>query len=182
MKKDEYSLDRKSATKAEVMNLLEAAGFSRSNPYYIVPQGRITLLTNMKDAERLDLLKEVAGTQVYEDRRKESLKIMDETAAKKLKIAELLDKIEERLTELEEEKAELKDFQQKDKQRRCLEYTLYQRELDDVEAALEKVSADDADSKDDADVSRRLKRTAAETSRTATRSVKSSWSVRKRSR
>ena len=24
------------------MNLLQAAGFSRSNPYYIVPQGRIT--------------------------------------------------------------------------------------------------------------------------------------------
>lgn len=41
LKKDEYSLDRKSASKAEVMNLLESAGFSRSNPYYIVPQGRV---------------------------------------------------------------------------------------------------------------------------------------------
>lgn len=91
----------------------------------------------MKENERLDLLKEVAGTQVYEDRRKESLKIMDETAAKKLKIADLLSKIEERLTELEEEKAELKDFQMRDRQRRCLEYAYYQRELDDVEAALE---------------------------------------------
>jgi chromosome segregation ATPase len=25
------------------MNLLESAGFSRSNPYYIVPQGRVGL-------------------------------------------------------------------------------------------------------------------------------------------
>ena len=33
----------------------------------------------MKDRERLDLLKEVAGTRVYETRRAESLKIMDET-------------------------------------------------------------------------------------------------------
>src|SRR5271155_5521742 len=40
LKKDEYSLDRKNATKTDVMNLLESAGFSRSNPYYIVPQGR----------------------------------------------------------------------------------------------------------------------------------------------
>lgn len=24
------------------MNLLESAGFSRSNPYYIVPQGRVS--------------------------------------------------------------------------------------------------------------------------------------------
>jgi structural maintenance of chromosome 3 (chondroitin sulfate proteoglycan 6) len=41
LKKDEYSLDRKSVTKSEVLNLLESAGFSRSNPYYIVPQGRV---------------------------------------------------------------------------------------------------------------------------------------------
>lgn len=41
LKKDEYSLDKKSSSKADVMNLLESAGFSKSNPYYIVPQGRV---------------------------------------------------------------------------------------------------------------------------------------------
>lgn len=41
LKKDEYSLDKKSVSKADVMNLLESAGFSRANPYYIVPQGRV---------------------------------------------------------------------------------------------------------------------------------------------
>lgn len=61
------------------MSLLESAGFSRANPYYIVPQGRITSLCNAKDHERLQLLKEVAGTRVYEQRRQESLKIMTET-------------------------------------------------------------------------------------------------------
>ena len=128
MKKDEYSLDRKNATKSDVMNLLESAGFSRSNPYYIVPQGRVTALTNMKDNERLNLLKEVAGTQVYEARRTESLKIMNETNNKREKIDELLDYIKERLTELEDEKEELRDYQEKDKDRRCLQYTIDQRE------------------------------------------------------
>lgn len=128
MKKDEYSLDRKNATKSDVMNLLESAGFSRSNPYYIVPQGRVTALTNMKDAERLNLLKEVAGTQVYEARRSESLKIMTDTKNKRDKIDELLDYIKERLAELEEEKEELKDYQEKDKERRCLQYTIDHRE------------------------------------------------------
>lgn len=42
LKKDEYQLDRKSTSKGEVMSLLESAGFSRSNPYYIVPQGRVS--------------------------------------------------------------------------------------------------------------------------------------------
>ncbi|KAF9066420.1 structural maintenance of chromosome protein 3 [Rhodocollybia butyracea] len=139
VKKDEYSLDKKSTSKADVMNLLESAGFSKSNPYYIVPQGRITALTNAKDHERLALLKEVAGTKVYEQRRAESLKIMAETDAKRSKIGELLEYIESRLEELEEEKEELKEFQEKDKERRCLEYALYQRELLDVGEALEEL-------------------------------------------
>ncbi|KAH9942278.1 structural maintenance of chromosome protein 3 [Epithele typhae] len=139
LKKDEYSLDKKSASKADVMNLLESAGFSKSNPYYIVPQGRITALTNAKDHERLALLKEVAGTKVYEQRRAESLRIMAETDAKRAKIGELLEYIDTRLTELEEEKEELKEFQEKDKERRCLEYALHQRELEEVGATLEEI-------------------------------------------
>ena len=139
LKKDEYSLDKKSVSKADIMNLLESAGFSKSNPYYIVPQGRITALTNAKDHERLALLKEVAGTKVYEQRRAESLKIMAETDSKRAKINELLDYIDSRLSSLEEEKEELKEYQEKDKERRCLEYALYQRELEEVGEALEDI-------------------------------------------
>ena len=139
LKKDEYSLDRKNATKGDVMNLLESAGFSRSNPYYIVPQGRVTTLTNMKDSERLNLLKEVAGTQVYEARRTESIKIMNETNNKRAKIDELLDYIRERLNELEEEKNELRDYQDKDKERRCLEYTIFTREQQEIAGALDQI-------------------------------------------
>src|ERR1700761_4046177 len=32
-KKDEYSLNRKNTTKQEISNMLESAGFSKSNPY-----------------------------------------------------------------------------------------------------------------------------------------------------
>ncbi|KAG0292461.1 Structural maintenance of chromosomes protein 3 [Dissophora globulifera] len=139
LKKDEYSLDKKSATKADVMSMLETAGFSKSNPYYIVPQGRIISLTNAKDNERLLLLKEVAGTRVYEQRRQESLKIISETDMKRKNIDELLTHIEQRLDELEEEKEELKLYQEHDRRRRCLEYTIYSRELHDVTEALEEM-------------------------------------------
>ena len=136
LKKDEYSLDRKSVPKADIMNLLESAGFSKSNPYYIVPQGRVSWLTNAKDSERLQLLKEVAGTKVYEDRRQESLKIIEETEGKRLKIEESLEYLEEKLKELEQEKEELKEFQEFEKERKCLEYTIYGHELTDVDQQL----------------------------------------------
>ncbi|GFF90686.1 chromosome segregation protein sudA [Aspergillus udagawae] len=154
LKKDEYTLDRKNATKSDVMNLLESAGFSRSNPYYIVPQGRVTALTNMKDSERLMLLKEVAGTQVYEARRAESLKIMHETNNKKAKIDELLDFINERLAELEEEKDELRNFQEKDKERRCLEYTIYSREQQEISGILDNLEDQRQTGVEDTDLNR----------------------------
>jgi structural maintenance of chromosome 3 (chondroitin sulfate proteoglycan 6) len=64
---------------------------------------------------------------------------MTETEGKKSKINELLVFIETRLGELEEEKEELKEFQEKDKEKRCLEYALYQRELEEVAEALEEI-------------------------------------------
>jgi structural maintenance of chromosome 3 (chondroitin sulfate proteoglycan 6) len=93
---------------------------------------QITALTNAKDHERLTLLKEVAGTKVYEQRRAESLRIMSDTQSKRAKISELLEYIETRLSELESEKEELKEWTEKDRERRCLEYAMYQRDLNEA--------------------------------------------------
>ena len=61
-----------SLSRTDVMNLLETAGFSKSNPYYIVKQGKITQLATATDPYRLKLLREVAGTRVYDEKREES--------------------------------------------------------------------------------------------------------------
>ncbi|PSS03880.1 hypothetical protein BD289DRAFT_478359 [Coniella lustricola] len=140
-KKDEYSVDKKVWSKKEVMQLLDTAGFSRTQPFYIVPQGRVTALTNMKEKDRLNLLKEIAGTQLYEDKRAESLKIMNETNNKREKIDELLAYIKERLSELEEEKEELRGFQSADRERRCLEYAYYYQQQVAAEELLEELEA-----------------------------------------
>ncbi|KAI5577776.1 hypothetical protein Peur_035630 [Populus x canadensis] len=145
LKKDEYFLDGKHITKTEVMNLLESAGFSRSNPYYVVQQGKIASLTLMKDSERLDLLKEIGGTRVYEERRRESLKIMQETGNKRKQIIQVVQYLDERLKELDEEKEELRKYQQLDKQRKSLEYTIYDKELHDARQKL--LEVEDARSK-----------------------------------
>ncbi|MGH0129064.1 UNVERIFIED_CONTAM: hypothetical protein FKN15_015663 [Acipenser sinensis] len=78
-KKDQYFLDKKMVTKNDVMNLLESAGFSRSNPYYIVKQGKINQMATAPDSQRLKLLREVAGTRVYDERKEESISLMKET-------------------------------------------------------------------------------------------------------
>ncbi|GAB0192037.1 structural maintenance of chromosomes protein 3 [Grus japonensis] len=140
-KKDQYFLDKKMVTKNDVMNLLESAGFSRSNPYYIVKQGKINQMATAPDSQRLKLLREVAGTRVYDERKEESISLMKETEGKREKINELLKYIEERLHTLEEEKEELAQYQKWDKMRRALEYTIYNQELNETRAKLDELSA-----------------------------------------
>lgn len=122
----------------------------------------------MKDSERLDLLKEIGGTRVYEERRRESLKIMQETGShffqssfmgvdlgiwytlisffffwsgnKRKQIIQVVQYLDERLKELDEEKEELRKYQQLDKQRKSLEYTIYDKELHDARQKLAEVS------------------------------------------
>ncbi|CAI5742589.1 unnamed protein product [Hyaloperonospora brassicae] len=137
VKKDEFFLNRKHITKTDVVHLLESAGFSRSNPYYIVQQGKVNALAVMREQERLELLKEVAGTKVYEDQRIKSLKILQETQAQRDKIQEVVLYIEERLSELDEEKEELKEYQQLDREHRALEYTMHEKELQSVRTEIE---------------------------------------------
>jgi len=49
LKKDEYFLGGKSVKKGDVTAVLESAGFSRANPYYIVAQGKVAQLADMDD-------------------------------------------------------------------------------------------------------------------------------------
>ncbi|KAM9894249.1 hypothetical protein OXX69_011427, partial [Metschnikowia pulcherrima] len=112
LKKDDYSMDGRAATRSDIMNLLESAGFSRSNPYYIVPQGRITSLTNSKDAERLQLLKEVSGAKMFEAKLRESNKEMTHSQFKMERIDDSMEKLEEKISDLQLESDNLKEFQQ----------------------------------------------------------------------
>ena len=85
--------------------MFESMGLSASNPYNIVEQGSITSMANMEPALRLGLLKEIGGTKVYEERRRESLKVLHDAEADRQSVADGLAAIEARLGELEDERS-----------------------------------------------------------------------------
>ncbi|EFJ46202.1 structural maintenance of chromosomes protein 3 [Volvox carteri f. nagariensis] len=101
--------------------------------------GKITAMAAMSDAQRMELLKEIGGARVYEERRKESLLILQETDSRGQQIKSTLSELEDKLKELDTERAELLEFQQLDRRRRCLQYTLYDKELTKAHADLEKL-------------------------------------------
>jgi structural maintenance of chromosome 3 (chondroitin sulfate proteoglycan 6) len=139
MKKDQYFLDKKVVVKSDILNFLETAGFSRNNPYYIVKQGKINEISIAKDSFRLKILKEVAGSNVYDEKKQESSVILKETEDKRQSIVDVLKAIEDRLTQLEVEKEELKEFQKWDKMKRSIEYTIHNKELEQTQNKLNEI-------------------------------------------
>lgn len=142
LKKDEYFVDRKNSTRQDVHNLLESCGFSPSSGYYIVRQGRINALAVMKDAERLDLLMEIAGTKFYDKQREESMRMIEESRGRTEKIKESIAYIENRLTQLESERKELELYEKLDRERRACEYLIQELHVRDLERDLEYIEGE----------------------------------------
>ena len=138
LQKDEYFLNDKRSKKEEIMNLLESAGFSRSNPYYIVQQNRVNSLAMMRDSERLDLLREIAGTNVYDEKREESRLMLRENENKIQQIDEVMGFISSRMEELVSEQEELRKFEELDKKRKGIEHAIFTKKINEIEMDLEK--------------------------------------------
>lgn len=140
--KDDYQLNGSARSRNEVMEMLESAGFSRSNPYYIVPQGRIARLTNASDEERLGVLKEIAGLETYENRRMRSKQILDKTEQHLGDVRESISSIRVRIQDLQEETKALEEFRVKDSEKRDLEYFIRDKQLRTVIRYVEKTTAE----------------------------------------
>eukprot|EP01064_Diplonema_japonicum_P011647 TRINITY_DN1908_c0_g1_i1.p1 TRINITY_DN1908_c0_g1~~TRINITY_DN1908_c0_g1_i1.p1 ORF type:complete len:1221 (+),score=332.91 TRINITY_DN1908_c0_g1_i1:61-3723(+) len=135
-KKDEYRVNDRSTTAAELQSMLEAAGFSPSNPYNIVEQGKVSTLATMKDTYRFNILKEVAGTHVYEDRRSQSMKLITQAETDMAAVADNISTIKSKLEELGEEREEFKVHQALHQSLKCLQYVTAKAEKDAASKAL----------------------------------------------
>jgi len=130
MSKADYYINGKHHKGEELMSILETAGFSRSNPYYIVQQGKLNALAQMNPHDKLQLLMEIAGTSVYDERKSETKVLLEENKGKMEKIRDVLTFLDKRIEELEEERNELLEYQKLDKESRALQYAVYSKELE----------------------------------------------------
>ncbi|CAI4555652.1 CDG_1a_G0029250.mRNA.1.CDS.1 [Saccharomyces cerevisiae] len=142
LKKDDYQLNDRNVTKGDIVRMLETAGFSMNNPYNIVPQGKIVALTNAKDKERLQLLEDVVGAKSFEVKLKASLKKMEETEQKKIQINKEMGELNSKLSEMEQERKELEKYNELERNRKIYQFTLYDRELNEIINQMERLDGD----------------------------------------
>lgn len=108
-----YLINGHRAQQQTVQNLFQSVQLNINNPNFLIMQGRITKVLNMKPVEILSMIEEAAGTRMFEDRREKAIKTMGKKQLKLREIEELLkEEIEPKLEKLRSEKRAFLDFQQ----------------------------------------------------------------------
>ena len=107
-----YLINGHRAQQTTVQNLFQSVGLNINNPNFLIMQGRITKVLNMKAAEILAMIEEAAGTRMFEDRKDKANKTMAKKEMKVLEIESLLrEEIEPKLDKLRGEKRAWLDYQ-----------------------------------------------------------------------
>ncbi|KAF8005146.1 hypothetical protein HF325_000603 [Metschnikowia pulcherrima] len=107
-----YLVNGHKAQQQTVLNLFQSVQLNINNPNFLIMQGKITKVLNMKPLEVLALIEEAAGTRTFEDRKDKALKTMAKKEAKIQEIRSLLrEEIEPKLEKLRLEKRVFLEFQ-----------------------------------------------------------------------
>lgn len=89
--RNKYLINGHLAQPSRVQNLFHSVQLNVNNPHFLIMQGRITKVLNMKPLEILSMLEEAAGTRMYETKKEAALKTLEKKQSKVDEIDKLLD-------------------------------------------------------------------------------------------
>lgn len=127
----------------QVQNMFHSVQLNVNNPHFLIMQGRITKVLNMKPVETLSMIEEAAGTRMFETKKQAAIVTIGK---KQLKVDEITKCINEEITPtLENLRSERKDYHMwqanntefERLERFCIAY--------EYQAALEKVQSAESD-------------------------------------
>ncbi|KAJ6247584.1 structural maintenance of chromosomes protein [Anaeramoeba flamelloides] len=136
--RSKYLINGKNAQLNKVKNLFHSVQLNVNNPHFLIMQGRITKVLNMKPLETLGMIEEASGTRMFEDKKRSAFRIMKKKDTKVDEISKVLDtEITPTIERLREEKQQyLKWSQNKNEYERLKKFVIayeYTRSLNLVE-------------------------------------------------
>ncbi|KAI5132520.1 uncharacterized protein NESG_01111 [Nematocida ausubeli] len=136
-KSDEYSVDGRDVSREEMISLYETAGISKAMPYFVVEQGKIGELAQMNGRARMHLIRELAGSTVYEKDKEEIQKVLKESETVEQRIEELVDTIKTRVLAIQQDKLAAEQKEEMEKTKEIIIREIYKRELNRIREKLE---------------------------------------------
>ncbi|KAH0570102.1 Chromosome segregation ATPase [Spironucleus salmonicida] len=100
-----YLLNNQLAKQKSIKQLFMSVSMNINNPNFLIMQGRIQAILNMKPPQLLSLLEETAGTSLYDQNRKEAVKTFDSKQQRLNHIKQIIEEeIQPRIKKLEMER------------------------------------------------------------------------------
>ncbi|XP_055917381.1 structural maintenance of chromosomes protein 2 [Eupeodes corollae] len=110
--KNKYLINGKLVQNKKVTDFFCSVQLNVNNPNFLIMQGRITKVLNMKPQEILSMIEEAAGTSMYETKREATTKLIEKKDAKVRETNTLLqEEVEPKLEKLRQERAAYLEFQ-----------------------------------------------------------------------
>ncbi|NWV32546.1 SMC2 protein, partial [Grantiella picta] len=107
-----YLINGVNATNSRVQDLFCSVGLNVNNPHFLIMQGQITKVLNMKPPEILAMIEEAAGTRMYECKKILVKKTIEKKESKLQTIQTILnEEISPTLEKLKEERASYLEYQ-----------------------------------------------------------------------
>ncbi|NXO31647.1 SMC2 protein, partial [Cisticola juncidis] len=110
--RSKYLINGVNAANSRVQDLFCSVGLNVNNPYFLIMQGQITKVLNMKPPEILAMIEEAAGTRMYECKKIAVQKTIEKKELKLKSIQTVLnEEISPTLQKLKEERASYLEYQ-----------------------------------------------------------------------
>ncbi|XP_023274994.1 structural maintenance of chromosomes protein 2 [Seriola lalandi dorsalis] len=110
--RNKYLINGVNANNTRVQDLFCSVGLNVNNPHFLIMQGRITKVLNMKPPEILAMIEEAAGTRMYECKKISAQKTIEKKEAKLKEIQTILDEeITPTMQKLQEERSSYLEYQ-----------------------------------------------------------------------
>ncbi|KAF8147393.1 nuclear condensin complex protein [Crassisporium funariophilum] len=133
-----YLLNGHKALQANIQTLFQGVQLNINNPNFVIMQGRITKVLNMRPQEILGMVEEAAGTRMFEQQKDKAKKTMSK---KDKKVAEIKSVLDEEITpKLEKLRAEKRSFMQFQKSKANSSWTERQKQLHNKQVELDETA------------------------------------------
>jgi len=110
--RNKYLINGTTVQNNRVADFFGSVQLNVNNPHFLIMQGRITKVLNMKPPEILAMIEEAAGTRMYESKKQAAEKTIEKKDAKLKEINNILSEdIEPTITKLKEERSQYLEFQ-----------------------------------------------------------------------
>jgi len=110
--RNKYMINGSNANNMRVQDLFRSVQLNVNNPHFLIMQGRITKVLNMKPPEILSMIEEAAGTRLYETKKEAAQKTIEKKDAKLREIDTVLkEDITPTLTKLRDERSSYLEYQ-----------------------------------------------------------------------